>query len=120
MQEERRRFSRIHFDAKTEVRTAEQTWPVQLVDISLKGIFAQTDKALPLTTGTDVIIDIHLADSDIIITMPATLMHHHNRYLGFQAGKMDIDSISHLRRLVELNLGDEQLLERELEHLITV
>ncbi|MEH6576000.1 MAG: PilZ domain-containing protein [Amphritea sp.] len=120
MQQERRRFSRIHFDAKTEVRTAEHTWPVQLIDISLKGIFAQTDKVLPLTTGTDVIIDIHLAGNDIVITMPATLMHHHNQYLGFQAGKIDIDSISHLRRLVELNLGDEQLLERELEHLITV
>jgi len=27
---------------------------------------------------------------------------------------IDLDSISHLRRLVELNLGDEALLEREL------
>ncbi|MEZ1338698.1 cyclic di-GMP-binding protein MapZ, partial [Enterobacter hormaechei] len=29
------------------------------------------------------------------------------------------DSISHLRRLVELNLGDEELLERELALLVS-
>jgi hypothetical protein len=32
---------------------------------------------------------------------------------------MEIDSITHLRRLVELNLGDEALLERELEQLLS-
>ena len=118
MQQERRRFSRIHFDAASEVRTAEQRWSVQLIDISFKGLLAHTDSELPLATGTDVEIDIHLAGNDLVITMPATLRHHHNGYLGFQAGNMDIDSVSHLRRLVELNLGDEQLLERELDHLI--
>ena len=30
---------------------------------------------------------------------------------------LDIDSISHLKRLVELNVGDDELLYREIEHL---
>ncbi|OZT82227.1 pilus assembly protein PilZ, partial [Vibrio sp. 03_296] len=30
---------------------------------------------------------------------------------------IDIDSISHLKRLVELNVGDDTLLHREIEHL---
>jgi hypothetical protein len=34
--------------------------------------------------------------------------------LGFVCRHIDLESISHLRRLVELNLGDESLLEREL------
>ncbi len=30
---------------------------------------------------------------------------------------IDIESIAHLRRLVELNVGDDSLLHRDLEHL---
>ena len=36
---------------------------------------------------------------------------------SFGQASIDLDSITHLRRLVELNLGDEKLLERELSHL---
>jgi len=32
---------------------------------------------------------------------------------------IDVDSASHLRRLLELNLGDSQLLEREYHELIS-
>lgn len=39
--------------------------------------------------------------------------------LGFECQHIDLDSISHLRRLVELNLGDEELLERELALLVS-
>ncbi len=36
----------------------------------------------------------------------------------FRCEHIDIDSITHLKRLIELNLGDEALLHRELAHLI--
>ena len=36
------------------------------------------------------------------------------------AKHIDLDSISHLRRFVELNLGDEQELERELGALLEI
>jgi hypothetical protein len=38
--------------------------------------------------------------------------------LGFQVQYIDLDSATHLRRLVELNLGDPALLEREFENLL--
>ena len=44
------------------------------------------------------------------VVLTRTLQDH----LGFVCRHIDLDSISHLRRLVELNLGDESLLEREL------
>jgi len=34
--------------------------------------------------------------------------------LGLSCREIDLDSITHLRRLVALNLGDEALLDREL------
>jgi hypothetical protein len=41
-------------------------------------------------------------------------MRDEQELLGFVCQYIDLDSISHLRRLVELNLGDGSLLEREL------
>ncbi|WP_181955613.1 PilZ domain-containing protein, partial [Rahnella variigena] len=38
---DRRRFRRIAFDAKTELRQNGREWPVQLVDLSLKGLLIQ-------------------------------------------------------------------------------
>ncbi len=48
------------------------------------------------------------------ITMSVNWRHNNKGQVGFECVHIDIDSISHLRRLVELNLGDDTLLEREL------
>lgn len=51
---DRRRFKRIAFDAKTELKQGDQTWKVQLVDLSLKGLLIErpeswtADPAQPL------------------------------------------------------------------------
>ena len=45
------------------------------------------------------------------------IAHQDENILGLSCEKMDIDSVSHLKRLVELNLGDQDLLERELDSL---
>jgi hypothetical protein len=38
---DRRRFKRIAFDARTELRQGEHTWPVKLIDLSLKGLLIE-------------------------------------------------------------------------------
>jgi c-di-GMP-binding flagellar brake protein YcgR len=111
---DRRRFSRIRFDAGCELHTQQGPFEVQLVDISLRGALIETATPLPLDTGEQAELRIYLAN-DVLISMPGTLTHICGEQYGFKAGDMELDSISHLRRLVELNLGDETLLERELE-----
>jgi hypothetical protein len=49
--------------------------------------------------------------------MDVTVAHCESEHVGFHCDHIDIDSITHLRRLVELNLGDPELLERELSAL---
>ena len=56
-------------------------------------------------------------DPDTMINMEASIAHIEGRQVGLKRAHIDMDSISHLRRLVELNLGDSELLHRELEHL---
>ncbi len=114
---ERRRFSRIRFDAGCELHTSNGPFEVQLVDISLRGALITSSRPLTLTPGETAELHVYLAN-DILIRMPGTVRHIEGEQYGFLAGDMEIESISHLRRLVELNLGDEALLERELEAML--
>jgi hypothetical protein len=116
---DRRRFRRIAFDAKTELRQNGHEWPVQLVDVSLKGLLVlrpddwKGNKALPFD------VDIRL-DPKAHIKMQVRLTHDEQGQLGFVCQYIDLDSISHLRRLIELNLGDEEELHRELAALLEI
>jgi hypothetical protein len=116
---DRRRFRRIAFDAKTELRQTGREWPVQLVDLSLKGLLVQRpepwqgDKAQPFD------VDIRL-DPQAHIKMQVRLTHEDHGQLGFVCEHIDLESISHLRRLIELNVGDEDELHRELAALLEI
>ena len=59
-----------------------------------------------------------LGDPDATIRMQGTVAHTEGLYLGLSCRNLDIDSATHLRRLVELNLGDPALLEREVSALV--
>lgn len=115
--EDRRRFKRIAFDALTTLTQGNQQWEVTLLDLSLKGLLVSrpadwaADPALPFAVAITL-------GEDAPIAMEAELRHDNNGPLGFQCTHIDLDSISHLRRLVELNLGDEAELERELSALV--
>ena len=116
-QQNRRRFTRINFDARCTLSAAEKEWQVTLIDICLKGALIECHHDIALHLGDKVLLKVMLDGSDIVITMPARINHQRDNRFGFQAMSMELDDISHLRRLVELNLGDSVLLERELVHL---
>jgi len=69
--------------------------------------------------GEAATLTIRLDAGDSTIKMSGNVAHREGVQVGFRCVEIDIDSIAHLRRLVELNLGDEDLLERELSALIT-
>jgi hypothetical protein len=46
--------------------------------------------------------------------MRGKISHVEADHLGIESTGIDIESITHLRRLMELNLGDSSILDREL------
>lgn len=116
---DRRRFKRIAFDAKTELSQGEFIWPVKLIDLSLKGLLIQRPEPWLGDPQQDFFVDIHLSE-DVDIEMDVQLTHEENGQLGFVCRHISLESIERLRRLIELNLGDEAELERELGALIEV
>jgi len=111
---ERRRFHRILFDAPTTIEADDVVLHTKLLDISLKGALAQIPPKWQPRAGQPVTIRVALDESGTAITMQALCAHVEAESVGFLCDEIDMDSISLLRRLVELNIGDEELLQRDL------
>ncbi len=111
---ERRQFTRIPFDGVVRFNYANKECQGKLVDISLKG--ALIDLPTPWTESIDDATEfkVRLMDTDFEIIFTGHIAHIEKNRIGVRCEYIDIDSASHLKRLVELNLGDSLLLAREL------
>lgn len=115
---ERRKFSRILFDAHVELAQGEFHWRASLLDISLRGLLLQQTLPAEVIKNEPILVKILLSDRTSI-AMSVLLAHQHHNQTGLTCTSIDIDSVSHLRRLIELNLGDALAAERELSELIS-
>ncbi|MGH8549329.1 MAG: PilZ domain-containing protein [Methylococcales bacterium] len=113
---ERRQFHRIVFEAPVLLSNGQRTWPVQLIDLSLRGCLLNVPKDWTDQADTGYRLTVQLSDSTEI-RMNLTLARRTPDQIGFQCTGIDLHSICELRRLVELNLGDSTLLERDLNSL---
>lgn len=114
---EHRSFTRIPFDADTTVSQEEGQWPVELMDISLNGVLFKQPDDWKIHPGNPLFICITIADRTKI-KMEASLVHITQEEAGCKCLHIDLDSITLLKRLIELNVGDDAFLERELSALI--
>lgn len=114
--QERRRFSRIPFDAVAHINSedGDQYLNCQVLDISLRGLLIVKPGQWQADLHQPCHIDLLLQQGQVVIEMQATVAHIDADHIGFECREIDLDSMSHLKRLVELNLGDEALLHREL------
>lgn len=115
---ERRQFTRISFrrPAQLTVRGVEST--VEVVDLSLKGSLLEVPAELRAEVGAPCALVVLLDSDEAAIRLDGEVARRLGTSLGIRCNSMDLESIGHLRRMVELNLGDEELLDRELGALI--
>ena len=111
---EQRRFKRIPFDAKVEMLCAGDHWHSNIIDLSLRGALIKRPDTWEGKAGDACLLKISLGDDEAQIKMQTSVIHIEGHYIGLNCVGIDIDSITYLRRFVELNLGDPALLNREL------
>ena len=63
-------------------------------------------------------LSLRLPLSDIEISMDASIVYSYEKQLGLRCTEIDVESMGHLKRLVELNYGSPNLLHRELPQFI--
>ena len=115
---ERRRFFRVVYSTPAQLQQGEQVWSTTLLDLSLQGALLNRPANWTQQNNGLFTLSFTLADSDIEIRMEVESTHLDDQKLGVYCHHIDIDSASHLRRLIELNAGDTELLLREFAHLL--
>lgn len=115
---ERRLFSRIPFNGTVTISSDGGRWNCRLLDISLKGALVNLPANWAGKMDQPFQLQISLSDGNIVIVMDVITAHISEECVGFCCTHIDIDSITHLRRLLELNIADEERLNRELSALI--
>jgi len=117
--QDRRRFSRISFDGDVHITIGDIEFDTEIVDVSLNGVLLKRpDGWQPRVEETPRVV-LHGHNDTFAITMLTRVGHVEDEYIGLQCTEIDIDSITQLRRLIELNLGDSSFSNREFLELLT-
>ncbi len=111
-------FSRVPFKAHVVLNMHPGEHVCDLVDISLKGALVQQKSDWPAQLGSLCSLYLQLGDAEHAITMSGVIAHIEGRYLGMRCKKISLESMTNLRQLMALNMGDEAMLERELLALV--
>ncbi len=108
-----RHFSRVPFQARVRMIGVPGSTAVHLLNISLKGALVSRPPGWAVEPGTPLALELTLVD-DQVIRANVQVAHCEADRVGLYWEHIDLDSMTHLRRLIELNLGDPAQLDREL------
>jgi len=113
-----RRFSRITFHRPAVLDLKVVRAECEVLDVSLKGALVEVGPGLKVRAGDTCSLVIRLDAGDALIRMDGEVAHVNGQRVGVKADEMELESVEHLRRLVEVNLADEAVLHRELAALV--
>ncbi|HPW84145.1 MAG TPA: PilZ domain-containing protein [Rhodoferax sp.] len=108
-----RRFLRSAFHAKARLNFSGYLREVQLLDVSLKGALVDLGQVLPCPVGARGRLRLSLSTTTFI-AMDVSVARVEGSQLGLKCTHIDLDSVTHLRQLIERNSQDPALLVREL------
>lgn len=118
MTKERRQFSRVAFQSQCFIISGDKKIEGTLDDISIKGALVYVEVETGLKTHDDCTFELNLTGTDITLHIEAQLVYTKESHYGLRFGNMELESMTHLRRLVELNIGDSNKVQQELFFLI--
>ena len=109
-----RNFQRVKYDVEAVLEIENVEYDCKLLDLSLKGAMLAVEKADALSVGKPGRLSFSLGDEEHEIAMDVEIAHQEAATLGVHCLQIDLDSATHLRRIIELYTGDSQIVEREL------
>ncbi len=109
-----RHFSRVPFHAQVLLYLGEQPVQVALLDIALKGALIQMASPVAIALHAPCRLVLPLTEGGDAIEMRGQVVHLEGLNVGVACQDIDVFSLTQLRRLLELNTGDADLMDREL------
>lgn len=114
---EQRQFRRVHFLQRVLAETQGKQYETHCLDISLRGILLVRPEGVNWKLEQPLKVMLTLS-ADEQIEMLCSLVHIDDDVVGCACDSLDIDSLTSLRRLLELNLADPLAVHRELAELV--
>jgi hypothetical protein len=114
---DRRTYHRIPFQAELFMQSGNDEWSCNLLDISLKGMLVEPPDNLDIDTRHPCALALFLGEEAAINARVKIARVMKNGNWGLEWLHIDVEGLRHLRRLMELNLNDTGLLNRELVEL---
>ncbi len=111
--EEKRHHQRFAFDAEAKLANATDTWPTQIVDLSLRGALLARPERWQGDLGDAHQLTIELPGSEKV-AMQVSIAHFSADKIGCCCQRIDMDSFAQLKQIALANLGNEETLNREL------
>ena len=116
---EHRHSHRVYFDCLVKFETSECQHVCELLDISIQGALIAACSGATPDAGTPCKLTISLNESgETQIIMIGSIAHKIENRVGIHCESIDVDSMIHLRKLIELNLGDVDLVNRDFDALV--
>ena len=118
---ERRQYFRVNFDSVATLLTEQQSFDCQIIDLSIHGVLLRLHGVHYAKPDAEYTLKIPLNNTnehpELNIAMQLTLARQKPENMAFRCANLDLDSITHLRKIVELNSGDPKVLERDMQTL---
>jgi hypothetical protein len=114
---DKRRFHRFNFNGTAALTSPNAHIVCSIVDLSLNGCLLELMQDWQYPSDQQYTLSFRLSP-DVVIAMDCTVAHVDGHRVGLRCVHIDLESISNLRRMAELNLGNPALLERDLQALI--
>lgn len=113
---DQRAVHRVHFVTATTLNLGGKTCAAQLLDISLMGAFIILDEPVAVELGAPGSLTLALGpEIHLELVGKVARVAMGGERLAMIWDNIDVDSASHLRRLLELNLGDHALIEQDID-----
>ena len=113
---ERRQHARVVYSGPASFIDRNGRKQGEVLDLSFRGALLALASPPPL--GERGTLEVPLGPHGPLVRLEGHVAHIEANRIGLFCERIDLDSACHLRRLVELNLGDADLLERELAALV--
>ena len=110
----KRNYKRIEIPIDIILNSKNNYYKANVVDISLKGILIKLKQDLDLNKNKIYTAHIPLTQTKTKIAMQIKIAWKKNKNYGIVCQNIDIDSMTHLKKLLELNGVSPLLLTREL------
>jgi hypothetical protein len=111
---ERREFRRVQYDVQAVLEYAGETFPSDLIDLSLKGVLISTAASPRKGAAVNVRFTVPQGDKEEVCC-PGTVVRADQRGLGIVFDEVGLESFSWIREIVAANSNDPDAVHREFE-----